>query len=81
MDQETAPAQGNTDLERSPIEFGQDEDYSQPLPGPTTTTTTTIITTTTPSMTPREQALWAMNFDELYQQARNHNFGKGRSES
>lgn len=35
----------------------------------------------TPAMTPREQALWAMSFEELFQEARDHGFGKGKSES
>lgn len=34
-----------------------------------------------PTMTPREQTLWAMSFDELYREARSHGFGKGKSES
>lgn len=38
-------------------------------------------TTSTAVMTPREQALWAMSFDELFKHARRHNFGKGKSES
>ncbi|CAN8097142.1 unnamed protein product [Discula destructiva] len=42
--------------------------------------------TSAPSMTPREQALWAMAFEELYQEAKRHGYGKvkfrgGKSES
>lgn len=37
--------------------------------------------TNRPSMTPREQALWAMNFDDLFENAKSMGFGKVKRES
>lgn len=52
---------------------GQDKDENHP----------NVITTTTTqvSMTPKEKAWWAMNFEELFQHARQKNFGKSEKES
>lgn len=63
--------------ETAPIELEQDEIHRQAA----SAELAAPATTTTPSMTPREQELWAMSFEELFQEARNHGFGKGKSES